>query len=52
MSGGVTMRRSSEFLAIATVSLIVSTTALHAGFSGSEVFLPMVGRQAGVGTSN
>jgi hypothetical protein len=46
------MRRSSEFLAIATVSLIVSTTALHAGFSGSEVFLPMVGRQAGAGTSN
>jgi hypothetical protein len=24
----------------------------HAGFSGSDVFLPMVGRQAGAGTSN
>ena len=37
------------FAAIACV--LAAATAL-AGFSGSDVFLPMVGRQAGVGTSN
>jgi hypothetical protein len=37
------------FAAIACT--LVAATAL-AGFSGSDVFLPMVGRQAGAGTSN
>ena len=32
-------------------AICAATTAL-AGFSGSDVFLPMVGRQAGVGASN
>ncbi len=46
------MHRRLFLTVIAVLSLIVSTTALHAGFSGSDVFLPMVGRQAGAGTSN
>ena len=33
------------------IALAITAPAL-AGFSGSDVFLPMVGRQAGVGTSN
>jgi hypothetical protein len=43
------MRKTGLLAAI--VALAVVAPAL-AGFSGSDVFLPMVGRQAGVGTSN
>jgi hypothetical protein len=32
--------------------LVLLACPALAGFSGSDVFLPMVGRQAGVGTSN
>src|SRR5512140_75693 len=46
------MRQRLGLAVVAALSLVVSTTTVHAGFSGADVFLPMVGRQVGVGTSN
>ena len=46
------MRRSLSLVAATIVLSTLTATVALAGFSGSDVFLPMVGRQAGVGTSN
>ena len=43
------MRKASLLAAVVALAAAAPTWA---GFSGSDVFLPMVGRQAGVGTSN
>ena len=37
---------------LAAVVALLAAAPLLAGFAGTDVFLPMVGRQAGVGTSN
>ena len=42
----------SRIIGMLTVALALLATAALAGFSGSDVFLPMVGRNVGVGTSS
>jgi hypothetical protein len=37
---------------LAAIACVLIAATAPAGFSGSDVFLPMVGRQAGAGTSN
>ena len=46
------MRRRGTAVALLVIPTLLATRIALAGFSGSDLFLPMVGRQAGVGTSN
>ncbi len=46
------MRLNALRRLVAPLSVLLTAAPLLAGFSGSDIFLPMVGRQAGVGTSD
>jgi hypothetical protein len=46
--GGDTTPHHTRHLALATLSVLLAAAPTLAGFAGTDVFLPMVGRQAGM----